>query len=390
MKYVTTKYEGIYKYKTKSGDRYRVRLVYEQAGKRAEHSKQGFRTLQEARAYKADVEPKLYTGQSLLVLGTHRTLKDQWEDYYETKVKGKKWNNHTTDTNLWRASVWLDRFGNKPMVDLTRNDIQNFVYELYEQNDYSQESMKNFYRMLMQIIDDAVEDGYLERNRLKKISYEKPGGGERKEKVLPLDTYLEFMKLAKKHLRSDIYLCLYLTTYGLRRGEVYGIKKNSIHFLNNGLARIDINCARTSKYPEGKSVKSRDSKRLIVVDEETTSMLKEQLKFAKKIKAKHDSILHEDDFIFLTPVTGNPYYIKLLNDYMQVIAQIIDPELVVTPHMFRHTFATYASASGVDSLQLRRFMGHSDVEMTSHYTGGSELGAENVMRLTQGFRKLNE
>ena len=55
--------------------------------------------------------------------------------------------------------------------------------------------------------------------------------------------------------------------------------------------------------------------------------------------------------------------------------------------MFRHNFATMASAAEVDSLQLVRYLGHANIDMTKHYAQGSLESAENVMRMTEKLRR---
>lgn len=62
---------------------------------------------------------------------------------------------------------------------------------------------------------------------------------------------------------------------------------------------------------------------------------------------------------------------------------MIDPELNLHPHMFRHNFATMASAAGVDSLQLVRYLGHANIDMTKHYTGSTIENAQNVLKIIQ-------
>lgn len=388
MKYNATKHENIYSYETKSGaTRYRVRVYYTNpSGKRSEHSKSGFKNIAEAKAYRSTVESKFATGQVNIVAGQNRTLEHQWNDYKQSKISGNLWNLSTLETMESRIDHWLEKFGNVAMTKISRTDVQNYIAELYQENDYSQETMKGIFKAFMQVIDDAVAEDYLAKNYFTKVSYVKDKDWQPKPKVVALDTYKKFMQTAAEHMRADMYRCLYLSTFGLRRGEVYGIKSNSISFLDNGYAKIDITCSRTAKYPEGKSVKSRDSNRMIVVDQVATKMLREQIAFAKIIKANLRQILNVDDFIFITPETGEPYYISALNDHMDRICRMIDDDLSITPHMLRHMFASYASASGIDSLQLRKYLGHADESMTDHYTHGTVEGATQVMLLTQDYR----
>lgn len=381
-------HEGISYYITKKGKKmYRVRVRYTNQGKDKEHSKQGFYTLASAKAYKLDITPKLYAGSINAVIGNKRTLNDQWNSYRKLKVSSHKWNKATESTNLTRITHFLKRFGHMPLKEITRNDVQEMINDLYKLNpDYSQDTVRSFVKVFWQVIDDAVEDEFLEKNKFKKISWDKPGGWKPKKKVLEYEDYIEFMRLAKLHMRKDIYRCFYMTTFGLRRSEVYGIRQSAIRFLDNDLAKVDINWARTRDYPEGKNVKSRDSERFIIVDEKGTQLLHDQIDFARKVKAVHEQTLHFEDYIFITPENGKPYYIEMLNDHINAVAEKMDKKVNVSPHMFRHMFATHASANGVDSLQLRKFLGHADIDMTNRYTHGSLEGAENVMRLTEKYR----
>lgn len=388
MTYKKTRYEGISEYQS-SGKvkKYRVRVGYEIDGKRKEHSKQGFDTLELAKAYQIQMESQLLIGGDVRMAGNYRTLNQQWESLKSFKLRRKKWNLATQETNQGRIQPWLDKFGDMPMKDITPSDAETFILDLYDEHDYSQQTMKGFLKLFNAVINDAIDDGYLERNIYSKVIYDKPDEWEPKEKVIELETYHEFMRLAKETMRPDVYRCLCLAVFGLRRGEVYGIRESVIQFLPNGLASININRSRTAKYPDGHDVKTRGSRRIIVVDESTTQFLHDQIADARRIKAKFGEVLHKDDFIFITPKTGKPFYIKTLNVYMDKVTKLINPDLRVTPHMLRHMFATYASASGVDAIQLRNYLGHTDVEMTKHYTKGSTQSAENVMRLTAEYRK---
>lgn len=387
MKYKSTKYLGIYSYSTKSGERYRARVFYLENGKQEEISKSGFKTLAEARAFKSNIESKIDADQIGLVTGRGRTFGEQWKAYSTRKINNGILSLGTLSTNSHRIKPWLKVFEHTRLKDITKNDVQDRINILYKENNYSEATMKGFFKLFMQVIDDAVDDEVLARNKYKRVTYATPNDDYRpKEKIVELEVFKKFMKVAEENLREDIFRCLYLVTFGLRRSEVYGIQKDAITFLDGGIARIEIKCARTKEYPEGHKVKTKDSYRFIIVDERATEMLKQQIEYAKSIKMIHSKILHEEDFIFLTPETGKPYYISLLNDNMNTISKKIDSELRLTPHMLRHMFATYASAFGADSLQLRNYLRHSDEDMTSHYTMGTDQAATNIMRLTQAYR----
>lgn len=372
-----TKYPNIFKYTTKKGVRYQIRLTYYINNSKAEFNKSSLNSLAEAKALLADIEKMIARKQTSRFNNDEITLNDHYHTVREMKIASKKWNKATTITSDGRFKKISERFGNERLTDLNRTDLQKWVNEQYEIHDYSQETMKGFFRIINLVIDDAVEEDYLDKNRLKKVSIEKEGY-EPKKKILNPDDHQFFMDTAKQIMRDDIYTMLYLATFGMRRGEIMGIQKGSIVFLPDGLAKIRIKTTRTRDYPEGKSTKTKKGIRTIVVNAEASNLLRNQLEFVKKIKMKYSSVFNVNDFIFINPKTGNPYHVKVLNDNMNAVKDHCG--IKSFPHMLRHIFATNASLAGVDGTMLRNYMGHTDVKMTDHYTHATEEGARQVMQ----------
>lgn len=386
-KYINTKYPGIFEYFTKTGNKYyRVRFSITNDGLSEEISKQGFKKISEARAFKQEIEQLSNTNNFELFKERKRTLKEHWEEFREIKTRNKKWNNNTLEVNDHRIKFWLDDFGDRKINTIDTEEIQKFIDDAYEEEEYSQATMHGFHRLLNQIMKDALSEGYIQRNVLARVSYiNKFEEWIPRNKLIELNDFFKYMETAKKILRTDLYFGVSLLAYGLRRGEVYGLRPKSFVFLDNGLTQVTINKARTTSYIRGKNVKSGSSNRVVIVDQETTKLIKETIDIARKIKMDHNKILHADDFLLLSSHTGDPCSIKELNKAMKLVTD--ETNIIATPHMLRHTFATHASALGVDSIQLQNFLGHADVKMTQHYSHGSIQSAENVMRITEGLRK---
>lgn len=372
-----TNYPNIFKYTTKKGVRYQVRLTYYVNNSKDEFNKSSLNSLAEAKALLADVEKMILRKQTSRFTHDEITLNDHYHAVREMKIASKKWNKASISTNDGRFKKISERFGNEKLTHLNRTDLQKWVNEQYDEHDYSEETMKGFLRIINLVVDDAVEEDYLDKNRLKKVSIEKEGY-EPKKKILDADEYRFFMDSAKQIMRDDIYTMLYLATFGMRRGEIMGIQKDSIVFLPDGLAKIRIKTTRTRDYPEGKSTKTKKGIRTIVVNHEASKLLRKQLEFAKQIKKKYSSIFTVNDFIFINPKTGEPYHVKVLNDNMKIVENQCG--IKSFPHMLRHLFATNASLAGVDGTMLRNYMGHTDVKMTDHYTHATDEGAIQVMK----------
>lgn len=385
--YNNTKHEGIYEYKLKSGKkRFLVRFSITINGKSEEIWKQGFDKISSASAFKKEIERLADEDRFNIFKERNRTLLSHWEEFKEIKIRNDNWNKHTLETNLGRMAFWLEKFGQRSLRTLSSDELQKHIDAMYEENDYSQTTMNGFYRVLNQVMKDAMNEKFISKNPLSRVSYIKPGEWKPKNKTLTLNEYKLYMKTAEKILDSDLFLGVYLLSFGLRRGEVYGIKSNSITFYENGLASIDINWTRTAKYKNGKSVKSESSNRIVSVDQHAAQLLVEQIEKARQIKIKlHKGILHADDYIFINKRTGNPVYIDALNDAMDKVTNVCG--IKAHPHMLRHTFATNASALGIDGIMLQNYLGHADIDMTKHYAQGSLESAENVMRMTEKLRR---
>lgn len=58
---------------------------------------------------------------------------------------------------------------------------------------------------------------------------------------------------------------------------------------------------------------------------------------------------------------------EFLNAYLKELADICGIKKTLTPHVARHTFATFALANGVSIECVAKMLGHTNVQMTRHY-----------------------
>src|SRR5699024_9056179 len=150
----------------------------------------------------------------------------------------------------------------------------------------SQETISGYHRVFMSILNDAVAEDYLDKNRLLKVNLKKEDY-KPKKKIVNIEDYYTFIDTAEKVLPKDTYTMVYLGTYGARRGEIYGVKLNAIHFFERDgveIAQVDLFTSRTKKYMNGNKTKTEKGERIIVVDPYGAKLLRNQIEYAKQIK----------------------------------------------------------------------------------------------------------
>lgn len=383
-----TKHPNIYKYQTKKGIRYQVRVTQILNGERIYFNKSGLLNLPQAKSLVAYAEEKFSLGLDPNEPDKIEEDKKEltFDEYYQKlrsfKLSSRQWNLNTLETNDGRWEKLKNKFGDMKLSKLTREGYQEWINEEYKERDYSQATMEGFDSLLMLLVNDAVEEEYLDKNRLKKVNLEKEGY-KPKEKMITMKEYEIVLEKAEEMLDPDYFTMFYLSTFGLRRGEVNGVRKDAIELFDYEgitLAKLYIGTSRTRKYPNGNKPKSEKGDRFIILNPIGTKLVLEQVERAKEIKKKYSQIMHESEFIFLNPDTGKPYYIEILNDQLKKVKQ--KTGINVHPHKMRHLFATVADLADADGEALRAFMGHADEKMTKHYTHQTDEGALKVLKQT--------
>ena len=104
--------------------------------------------------------------------------------------------------------------------------------------------------------------------------------------------------------------------------------------------------------------------RIVPVGEEAKNWLTLYIKHVRPLLAEN---LHAEDIIFLnlrgTPLSRMGVW-KIIQKYTN-LAQI---DKAVSPHVFRHSFATHLLEGGADLRAVQEMLGHSDIATTQIYT----------------------
>lgn len=373
-----TKYPNIFSYETQKGTKYQVRRKYFMNGQEKEVNESGFTTLNLAKARLREIENQIEEEE----LGLINNKSITFDRYLALYIQSKE-NSWTKDTKYSVENVCKTQlspqYGNTPLSKINRIDHQMFLDNKLKK--YSRDTVRGMHNVMTAIMNDAVYTGVLERNRLVRMKINE-SAIPTKNKVITLEQYRIWIKTAEEILSKRYFTMVYLTTFGMRRGEVMGLKKKYITLLHDEQrAKIQIKETRTTAVPEGKSTKSNSSERTIFTDAKALSLLDYILSETAEIKMDFGEIFHEDDFVFISESSCKPINVATLNSIFKKVSDACD--IKVHPHMLRHNFATQAALAGAPIHDTAKYLGHRNVTMTEHYTHATDEGLNNVINLVE-------
>lgn len=149
----------------------------------------------------------------------------------------------------------------------------------------------------------------------------------------------------KRNALRDAAVIELLFSTGMRISELCSLKMN------------DINLYEKTVLIYGKGSKER---KLQIGNDDVIYILEEYKKeFLSEIKnANHFFVNH----------TGNPLSDQSVRRAINKYTSLAAIELHITPHMFRHTFATSLLEADVDIRYIQEMLGHSSINITEIYT----------------------
>lgn len=149
----------------------------------------------------------------------------------------------------------------------------------------------------------------------------------------------------RKDALRDAAVCELLFATGMRISELCSLNENDINLLDGTILIY------------GKGAKER---RLQLGNRDVLNALKKyKIAFASEIASCHN---------FFANQSGRPLSAQTVRRMITKYTNLASIDLHITPHMFRHTFATSLLEADVDIRYIQDLLGHSSINITEIYT----------------------
>lgn len=275
------------------------------------------------------------------------------------------------------------------LKDLTKTDVQKQINAL----DGHYDLQRRVKMTLNQMLEVAIDDGLVYRNVCRTVKL--PSKPKPNKRAL---TDYELKAIRKANFTSKEQAFIDALYYlGVRRGEALALRKNSFDF-TQGMVHIENAISFDNNTPTLGDTKTFAGDRYIdLIDP-----------FKSTIKAYIDSI--DTFYLFPTSKGSMPTESSFDRMWEQIMLKIntaaggkqhfdtkkkkwiieINAIPGLTPHIFRHNYATNLYYAGVDMKEAQRLLGHADSKTVIEiYTHLDKQKSKSTVKIEEYFKKIS-
>ncbi|HOP94276.1 MAG: site-specific tyrosine recombinase XerD [Dictyoglomaceae bacterium] len=295
-------------------------------------------------------------------------MKEMLQDFFFYLRYEKNVSENTLNAYVRDISHFVD-FLDKEKINIKnfkREDWQKYLSSLYEE--YKVKSITRKISAIRSFFKFLVREGYVKKNyssfiQLPRIPLNLPEvlNKEDMEKFLSLPDLTSLIGIRNQAILETFYAT------GVRVSELVGLNLESVD-LQEGYIRCF-----------GKGSKER----IVLLGDYAKESLKRYLDVRSEFKPKDDKALFLNKNGSRISRQGVWYIIK-------TYARILKLPEKVSPHTFRHTFATHLLSQGADIRIVQELLGHSDISTTQIYTHVVSNELHDVYRKAHPLLRRNK
>lgn len=255
-----------------------------------------------------------------------------------------------------------------------KDKIEDYITELHKK--YKQKTIKRKIASIKVYYNYLEEHEMIKDNPFRKIKVK-----FKETKILPriipreeIEQLLNYMythenkssETAHKYWVRDVTVIEIFFATGARVYEISNIKADCVN-LNTGLIKI-----------MGKGGKERY---IQIVAREILDIL-------KKYYAQNSETIKKSGYFFVNS-RGSRYTEQSIRLMLKKYTKLAGIERNITPHMFRHSFATYLIEEGVDVSCVQQILGHSSIKTTQIYIHIAAKKQADILREMHPRNRMN-
>ena len=235
-----------------------------------------------------------------------------------------------------------------PVKEVTYQHLQSFITELYDLG-LSGRSQARIISGIKQFFTYLMLENLISQDPSELL--EQPKLGRKLPEVLSIDeidSLIDAINLTSKEGPRNRAILEVLYSCGLRVSELINLKFTDL-FFNEGFVRVLGKGNKERLVPLSKSV------------EYEINSYEEKVRSNLEIKAGHEN------FIFLNR-RGQQLTRVMIFIIIKDLANKIDLKKSISPHTFRHSFATHLIEGGANLRAIQEMLGHESIITTEIYT----------------------
>lgn len=249
-------------------------------------------------------------------------------------------------TDLSKLTGFLSN-ENMKAEDLRLDDLQQFIAQLYDLGINARSvariisGIKSFYGFLLL-------DGYIQTDPTELL--ENPKIGFKLPTVLSveeIERLISVIDLSTKEGQRNRAIIEVLYGCGLRISELTSLKFSNLYF-NEGFIKV-----------EGKGNKQR----LVPISQMAIKEIEKYLYYRNKIEIKKGS----EDILFISN-RGTAISRIMVFHFIKQYCDLAVIKKTISPHTFRHSFATHLLEGGANIRAIQLMLGHEKITTTEIYT----------------------
>ena len=279
---------------------------------------------------------------------TNQEIIERYRDYLQNE---KQYSENTVISYMNDINSLLNFLSNEDLGELrfVSNRIAKF-YIAYLHNNFDPKSIRRKISSVKTLFAWLLDDGIVKDNPFKNVVL--PKVGKKLPKFIYEDEMIDFLNnidtakpigLRNKTIFELLYGC------GLRVSELTNIKINEIDFVKQEL----------------KVMGKGSVERIVPIHALAINTIKKYLLEARPILKVRNEI--DNNYVFLNH-HGNPLTARGVRDILKREISRQSSTLKVSPHSFRHSFATHLLNNGVDLRIVQELLGHVSLSTTQIYT----------------------